>query len=90
MNLVVKYLEEALSEVDAIDSLLSSYKIHLNVGITLALLGFTDLVSQAVGDDISFIQSQRRGLQVQTQNQRALLHELENLLVWDSSFANRF
>ncbi|KAI6153692.1 exocyst complex component Sec3-domain-containing protein [Pisolithus tinctorius] len=64
VNLVIKYLDEALSEVDAIDSLLSSYKIHLN----------------AVGDDISFIQSQRRGLQVHTQNQRALLNELENLL----------
>ncbi len=36
---------------------------------------------QAVGDDISYIQSQGRGLQVQTQNQRALLGELENLVV---------
>ncbi|KAF8140415.1 exocyst complex component Sec3-domain-containing protein [Boletus edulis] len=64
VNLVVKYLDEALGEVDAMDSLLSSYKIHLN----------------AVGDDISFIQSQRRGLQVQMQNQGMLLSELENLL----------
>ncbi|KAF8846217.1 hypothetical protein BDN67DRAFT_960913 [Paxillus ammoniavirescens] len=64
VNVVVKYLDEALGEVDAIDSLISSYKIHLN----------------AVGDDISFIQSQRRGLQVQMQNQGALLSELENLL----------
>lgn len=39
------------------------------------------LIHQAVGDDISFIQSQNRGLQVQTQNQRALLAELEQLLV---------
>ncbi|KAF9229108.1 hypothetical protein BS17DRAFT_771038 [Gyrodon lividus] len=64
VNLVIKYLDEALGEVDAIDSLISSYKIHLN----------------AVGDDISFIQSQRRGLQVQMQNQGTLLSELENLL----------
>ncbi|KAG2159680.1 exocyst complex component Sec3-domain-containing protein [Suillus bovinus] len=62
--LVMNFLDEAITEVDAMDSLISSYKIHLN----------------AVGDDISFIQSQRRGLQVQTQNQRALLNELENLL----------
>ncbi|KAG1757754.1 exocyst complex component Sec3-domain-containing protein [Suillus lakei] len=62
--LVMNFLDEAITEVDAMDSLISSYKIHLN----------------AVGDDISFIQSQRRGLQVQTQNQRALLSELENLL----------
>ncbi|KIK94025.1 hypothetical protein PAXRUDRAFT_828414 [Paxillus rubicundulus Ve08.2h10] len=64
VNLVVKYLDEALGEIDTMDSLISSYKIHLN----------------AVGDDISFIQSQRRGLQVQMQNQGALLSELENLL----------
>ena len=36
---------------------------------------------QAVNEDISFIQSQNRGLQVTTQNQRALLSELEQLLV---------
>ena len=38
------------------------------------------MTTQAVNDDISFIQSQNRGLQVQTQNQRALLAELQNLL----------
>ncbi|KAG9314221.1 exocyst complex component Sec3-domain-containing protein [Chiua virens] len=64
VNLVVRYLDEALGEVDAMDNLISSYKIHLN----------------AVGDDISFIQSQRRGLQVQMQNQGVLLSELQNLL----------
>ncbi|KAF4605051.1 hypothetical protein EYR40_003834 [Pleurotus pulmonarius] len=64
IDLVVKYMDDALTELDAMDSLLSSYKIHLN----------------AVGDDISYIQSQGRGLQVQTQNQRALLGELETLV----------
>ncbi|KAI0322704.1 exocyst complex component Sec3-domain-containing protein [Amylostereum chailletii] len=64
VNLVLKYLDEAILELDGMDSLVSSYKIHLN----------------AVNDDISFIQSQNRGLQVQTQNQRALLNELEQLL----------
>ena len=38
-------------------------------------------MGQAVSDDITYIQSQDRGLQVQTQNQRALLGELEELLV---------
>lgn len=61
---VIKYLEEAIAELDSMDTLVSSYKIHLNT----------------VSDDISFIQSQNRGLQVQTQNQRALLGELEQLL----------
>ncbi|KZT30718.1 hypothetical protein NEOLEDRAFT_1126325 [Neolentinus lepideus HHB14362 ss-1] len=61
---VIKYLEEAIAELDNMDTLVSSYKIHLNT----------------VSDDISYIQSQNRGLQVQTQNQRALLNELEQLL----------
>jgi hypothetical protein len=64
INIVVKYLDEAIGQLDNMDSLVSSYKIHLN----------------AVGDDISYIQSQNRGLQVQTQNQQALLKELQNLL----------
>ncbi len=42
--------------------------------------GCLSFSAQAVDDDISFIQSQNRGLQVQTQNQRALLAEIQNLL----------
>ncbi|KAI8990472.1 exocyst complex component Sec3-domain-containing protein [Trametes punicea] len=61
---VLKYLDEAILELDTMESVVSSYKIHLN----------------AVSDDIAYIQSQGRGLQVQTQNQRALLNELEELL----------
>ncbi|KAG6911564.1 hypothetical protein DXG01_011866 [Tephrocybe rancida] len=64
IGIVLKHLDEAVSELDNMDSLVSSYKIHLNT----------------VSDDILYIQSQNRGLQVQTQNQRALLAELENLL----------
>jgi hypothetical protein len=64
VTLVLKFLDEAILELDNMDSLVSSYKIHLN----------------AVNEDISFIQSQNRGLQVQTQNQRSLLRELEQLL----------
>ncbi|EMD41929.1 hypothetical protein CERSUDRAFT_79548 [Gelatoporia subvermispora B] len=64
INFVLKYLDDAITELDGMDSIISSYKIHLN----------------AVSDDIAYIQSQNRGLQVQTQNQRALLDELEDLL----------
>ncbi|KDR85366.1 hypothetical protein GALMADRAFT_234191 [Galerina marginata CBS 339.88] len=64
VGLVMKYMDDAVTELDSMDGLLSTYKIHLN----------------AVGDDILYIQSQNRGLQVQTQNQRALLAELQNLL----------
>jgi hypothetical protein len=38
-------------------------------------------MKQAVSDDISYIESQNRGLQVQTSNQQALLTELRQLLV---------
>ncbi|KAI0778389.1 exocyst complex component Sec3-domain-containing protein [Trametes elegans] len=61
---VLKFLDDAIGELDTMESVLSSYKIHLN----------------AVSDDIAYIQGQGRGLQVQTQNQRALLNELEELL----------
>ncbi|KAG6889916.1 hypothetical protein C0992_003620 [Termitomyces sp. T32_za158] len=64
IGIVLKYLDEAVLELDDMDSLVSSYKIHLNT----------------VNDDILYIQSQNRGLQVQTQNQRALLAELRTLL----------
>ncbi|KAJ7048537.1 exocyst complex component Sec3-domain-containing protein [Mycena amicta] len=64
IDIVLKFMDDAVAELDNMDSLVQTYKIHLN----------------AVGDDISFIQSQNRGLQVQTQNQRALLGELQNLL----------
>ena len=36
--------------------------------------------SQAASDDILHIQSQNRGLQVQTQNQRALHDEIQSLI----------
>ncbi|KAL1748585.1 exocyst complex component Sec3-domain-containing protein [Schizophyllum fasciatum] len=61
---VLDYVDKALAELDNMDSMVTSYKIHLN----------------AVSEDISFIQGQNRGLQVQTQNQHALLGELQNLL----------
>ncbi|RPD57026.1 hypothetical protein L227DRAFT_578216 [Lentinus tigrinus ALCF2SS1-6] len=61
---VLKFLDDAINELDTMGSVVSSYKIHLN----------------AVSDDIAYIQGQGRGLQVQTQNQRALLNELEELL----------
>ncbi|KAF9479714.1 exocyst complex component, sec3 subunit [Pholiota conissans] len=64
VSVVMKFMDDALAELDNMDSLISTYKIHLN----------------AVNEDILYIQSQNRGLQVQNQNQRALLSELQNLL----------
>ncbi|EJU00131.1 hypothetical protein DACRYDRAFT_101160 [Dacryopinax primogenitus] len=64
IQLVMGFLDDAIRELDDMEMMVQSYKIQLN----------------GVSDDISFIQSQNRGLQVQTQNQRALLGELEQLL----------
>jgi len=61
---VVKYLDNALAEVDRMDQMLSLYKTHLN----------------AVSDDINHIESQNKGLQIQSSNQRALLAELDSIL----------
>ena len=84
---MLKFLEDAITELDSMDSIISSYKIHLNVSRSTSRLRhlFTGF-AQAVNEDITFIQSQDRGLQVQTQNQRALLSELQELLVGDVSW----
>jgi exocyst complex component 1 len=80
----MKYMDEAISEIDNMESLISTYKIHLNVRFPLIVCTyFPHFSKQTVNDDILYIQSQNRGLQVQTQNQRALLGELQNLLVGD-------
>lgn len=62
--LVVKHLDEALAQLDSMDSMMGAFKVQLN----------------ARADDISHIESQNRGLQVQTSNQRTLATEIEKLL----------
>lgn len=62
--LVVQHMEEALSHLDQMDSVIAGFKVQLN----------------ARADDISHIESQNRGLQVQTSNQRTLMAEIENLI----------
>ncbi|KAG8862976.1 hypothetical protein FRB96_000396 [Tulasnella sp. 330] len=64
VEVVMKYIDDSIKELDEMDGSISAYKVHLN----------------AVSDDIQHIQGQDRGLQVQTQNQLALLHELEQVL----------
>ncbi|GAA6059402.1 hypothetical protein JCM10212_003634 [Sporobolomyces blumeae] len=61
---VIKQLDDALGELDKMDLLIGLYKTQLNL----------------VTDDIAHIESQNRGLQVQTSNQRALLSELDKLM----------
>ncbi|GAA6011560.1 hypothetical protein JCM11491_004688 [Sporobolomyces phaffii] len=61
---VIKQLDDALGELERMDLLIGLYKTQLNL----------------VTDDIGHIESQNRGLQVQTSNQRALLSELDKLM----------
>ncbi|KAG0212407.1 hypothetical protein BGX28_006376 [Mortierella sp. GBA30] len=62
---VMAELDKGIEELDDMDSWLSLYRQELD----------------SMGDDIRQIESQNRGLQVQTSNQASLLRELENLLI---------
>ncbi|GAA5913162.1 hypothetical protein JCM6882_005804 [Rhodosporidiobolus microsporus] len=61
---VIKQLDDALAELDKMELVVGVYKTQLNL----------------MTDDIAHIESQNRGLQVQTSNQRALLAELDKLM----------
>ncbi|CAG8443657.1 2576_t:CDS:10 [Dentiscutata erythropus] len=65
VNSVIEQIDKAINELDSLDSWLSIYAAELN----------------SMGDeDIHHIESQNRGLQVQTANQKALLSELDRLI----------
>ncbi|GAA5951609.1 hypothetical protein JCM8115_005195 [Rhodotorula mucilaginosa] len=61
---VVKQVDNALAELDKMDLMIGLYKTQLSL----------------MNDDIAHIESQNRGLQVQTSNQRALLDEIDKLM----------
>ncbi|CAG8512919.1 2034_t:CDS:10 [Funneliformis mosseae] len=61
---VIDQIDKAITELDNMDQWLSLYTAELN----------------SMGDDIHHIESQNRGLQVQTANQKALLSELDRLI----------
>jgi hypothetical protein len=79
------HIDEALTELDDIDVQITGYRMQLNVSRHHDLSSLL-AHDQAVSEDISFIESQNRGLQVQTSNQQALLDELTQLLVSDDFF----
>ncbi|KAG0068986.1 hypothetical protein BGZ89_003740 [Linnemannia elongata] len=62
---VMAELDKGIEELDDMDNWLFLYRQELD----------------SMGDDIRQIESQNRGLQVQTSNQASLLRELENLLI---------
>ncbi|CAO1615648.1 unnamed protein product [Parajaminaea phylloscopi] len=63
LSTVLAHVDSALTQLDAIDSLVASFKVSLN--------------SRA--EDIGFIEGQNRGLQVMNSNWRALQREIEQL-----------
>lgn len=80
---VVKQLDDALAELDKLDLMIGLYKTQLNVRGLLIAVDARPLTArrpQLMTDDIAHIESQNRGLQVQTSNQRALLSEIDKLM----------
>lgn len=80
---VVKQLDDALAELDKLDLMIGLYKTQLNVRALLIAADGSPLTArlpQLMTDDIAHIESQNRGLQVQTSNQRALLSEIDKLM----------
>ncbi|KAI9678815.1 MAG: hypothetical protein M1817_005874 [Caeruleum heppii] len=61
---VEKMLDRAIAECDELEGLLTLYSVELST----------------LNEDISYIEAQSQGLQVQTANQRLLQTELQNLL----------
>ncbi|OZJ04682.1 hypothetical protein BZG36_02547 [Bifiguratus adelaidae] len=61
---VISGIDDALRELEHIDDWLSLYSAELN----------------SIGDDTHHIETQNRGLQIQTTNQKALIKELDALL----------
>lgn len=63
---MLKFLDDAINELDTMESVVSSYKIHLNVGqLAMRCLAVIEsILSQAVSDDIVYIQGQGRARRV--------------------------
>ncbi|WFD02584.1 hypothetical protein MOBT1_001264 [Malassezia obtusa] len=68
VNQVLQNMDDALSYLDQLDGSIAGYKRELN----------------ARAEDIAFVESQNRGLQVQTSNQRVLLQEIQTMLASDN------
>ena len=64
VEMVDKLLDRAISECEELDGLLTLYSVELGT----------------LNEDISFIEAQSQGLQVQTANQKILHTELQNLV----------
>lgn len=86
---VLSGIDEALLELDSMDTNITAYKMQLSVSRfpilpcrrNKAQSVDSRIHTQSVSDDIAYIESQNRGLQVQTANQRALLNSIEQLMV---------
>ncbi|RKP07488.1 exocyst complex component Sec3-domain-containing protein [Thamnocephalis sphaerospora] len=61
---IITQLESAIRELDSIEAWSETFKGQLKV----------------IGDDVQLIQSQNKAMHVQTRNQKALMHEVDELL----------
>ncbi|KAH9818614.1 exocyst complex component Sec3-domain-containing protein [Melampsora americana] len=64
VDLIGKSLDDGLAQLDKMEAMLSLYRTQLNL----------------VSDEVTHIEGQNRGLQVQISNQRSLLEEIEELM----------
>lgn len=78
---LAKLIEKTVEECDELDGLLTLYSHEMSVSNFLHLsICQPANVDQTLNDDVSYIEAQSQGLQVQTANQKLLQNELQNLL----------
>jgi hypothetical protein len=65
VDVIIQQLESAIRELDSIEAWSEAFKVQLKI----------------IGEDVQLIQSQNRAMHVQTRNQKALLHDVDELLV---------
>ncbi|OAD71491.1 hypothetical protein PHYBLDRAFT_187571 [Phycomyces blakesleeanus NRRL 1555(-)] len=75
---VVQHIDNALDELDSMESWLLLYSAELNASVNN--INSNNKSTLSMGDDIREIESQNRGLQILTSNQHHLITELDELL----------
>lgn len=74
-------IDKTIEECEELDGLLTLYSHELNVSDTQPRVDeYIANIRQTLNEDVSYIEAQSQGLQVQTANQKLLQSELQNLL----------
>lgn len=92
VNIVLKYLDDALKELDSLDSVIASYKIHLNVrgSLRCTLLASDDLATTRLSTKILHLsshktvvsKSRRRTREPCSMNSKTCLCVVHRLPLW--------